>query len=329
VLIITNFERFPRSWVASDGTTGQSEFARSAAEFLAFRNDPRSVFMINCDTRLTLDLARRQLVPFAPRRPIIAVDLVLRRPRSLPQRLAGLGKRFLFSRVDTFVHYFKDHSAIDAAYGIGGRRGAFIPFKANIWNLRSDGARPDGEYVVCFGRSMRDFDTFFAAMERVAYPGAISDPAAAAVWTHGSRFSRPLDKLPPNVRIVPDDMSNESQAQVLGRAKLVVVPLIKGSLVASGISTILNAMALGKCVIASAGAGPGVTDIFDRELLSVPAEDPAALAAMIERAWTDDGLRRRTAQAGWEYARRCGSEQDLFQRLIDFVAERRARLTGP
>src|SRR5262249_40066104 len=152
-------------------------------------------------------------------------------------------KRFLFDRVDWFVHYFRDTTAIHAVYGIGADRAGFVPFKANIWDRHAAAAQPDGEYAVCFGRSMRDFDAFFTAMEPVGLPGAITDPRASAVWSHGSRFTRPLDRLPANVRIVPDDMTNASQATILGQAKLVVIPLVKGSLVASGISAILNAMA--------------------------------------------------------------------------------------
>ena len=102
-----------------------------------------------------------------------------------------------------------------------------------------------------------------------------------------------------------------------------VVPMLKGRLVSAGISTILNAMILGKCVVAT--AGPGVTDLFDHEVLSVPPEDPAALASIITKAWVDNDLRRRTAQAGWEYARRWGSEQDFHGRLIDAVVKWRTQ----
>lgn len=324
MLIVTNFERFPSSWTASDGTQGRSVQARGAAQFLSYRRERDAVYLINCNTSLVLALARQQLSPFAPRRPIVAVDVIVRRPVGLAARLTALGKKLLFGRVDLFIHYFKDLSLAHPLFGIGGPRSLFVPFKSNIWDRRAPAPQPDGEYALCFGRSLRDFDTFFTAMERTGLPGAIADPKGMGAHQHGSRFTRPLDQLPPNVRTLPDAGTNEAQAELLAGAKVVVVPVVRGSLVASGISTILNAMALGKCIVAT--EGPGVTDLFDAELISVPAEDPAALAAAIERVWHDDELRRRTAQAGWEYARRCGSEQDLFQRLIDAVAERRGQL---
>jgi glycosyltransferase involved in cell wall biosynthesis len=166
---------------------------------------------------------------------------------------------------------------------------------------------------------LRDFETFFDAIERAGCPGAIVDPQAASVWEHGSRFTRPLNALPPNVRVLDHDQTNESQAELLEGARVVVVPILKGSLVSAGISTILNAMILGKCVVAS--AGPGITDLFDHELLIVPPEDTIALASTISRAWADEDLRQRTGQAGLEYARRCGSEQDFYGRVIDAVVK--------
>ena len=319
MLIVTNFERFPERWTAVDGTCGHTVFAHSAPDFVRYGREPNSVFVINCDARLVLDVARKQLLSLTPRRPIIGVDLILREPRGLPHRMVAFGKKLLFRRVDGFVHYFKDFSAIHGYYGVGDARAEFVNFKANLWSQRSSAPQPDGEYVVCFGRSLRDFDTFFDAVERVGCPAVIVDPRVSLAWEHGSRFTRPIDQLPPNVRMVPYGTTDEDQARLLREAKLVVVTLIKGALVAP-ISTLLNAMALGKCAITS--SGPGVSDLFDDEVIAVPPEDAGALAHAIERAWGDDALRSRTATAGWEYAQHCGGEQDLYGRIIEVVARK-------
>jgi glycosyltransferase involved in cell wall biosynthesis len=319
MLIVTNFVNFPQRWTSADGTTGRTELARSASAFLKFRSDTSSVFLVNCAGRLVQELALKQILSFENRRPVIGVDMILRRPATIRARLSVIPKRLALRNVDYFVHYFKDLRALESVYGIGPERSGFVDFKANLWNRRVEGARPDGDYVLCFGRSVRDFDTFFDAIQRTGCPGAIVDPKSAAVWEHGSRFTRALNALPSNVRVLDHDQTNDSQAELLEAARIVVVPMLKGRLVSAGISTILNAMILGKCVVAT--AGPGVTDLFDHEVLSVPPEDPAALASIIEKAWVDDDLRRRTAQAGWEYARRCGSEQDFYGRLIDAVVK--------
>jgi glycosyltransferase involved in cell wall biosynthesis len=325
MLIVTNIASFPRHWTATDGTTGTTEFARTSSEFMRFRADPSAIFLVNCATRLVMELALRQSVPFGKRRPLIALDMVfLRRPNTLGERLSVAAKRFVLRRVDYFIHYFKDVSGFDSLYGIGPERSGFVDFKANLWNARVDTASAGGEHVLCFGRSLRDFDTFFDAVEDLDYPAAIVDPQSAAVWDHGSRFTRPLSALPANVSVLQDDQTERAQANELNAARLVVVPMLRGRLVAAGISTILNAMILGKCVIAT--AGPGVTDVFTDQILSVPAEDAGALRRMIEKAWEDDELRLRTGQAGLEYARRCGSEQDFYGRVINAILKWSAEL---
>lgn len=162
-----------------------------------------------------------------------------------------------------------------------------------------------------------DFDTFFDAIEQSGYPAAIAQPNFVSLREHGARFSRPLDELPPNVRLLPDDFSSEAQKSILRRARIVVLPILKSSLVASGISTCLNAMLAGKCVIGT--EGPGTSDIFKGEILTAPPENASALASVIRLAWENDELRRRTAEAGQRYARALGGESELYQRIIDDI----------
>ncbi len=86
------------------------------------------------------------------------------------------------------------------------------------------------------------------AMEMLPYPGAIAKPDPNGLRKHNARFTRPYDQLPPNIRVLEDDGSELSQIRILSGAKIMVLPILKSSLVASGISTGLNAMQLGKCV---------------------------------------------------------------------------------
>jgi len=253
----------------------------------------------------------------------VSVDLVLRRPKSPFSRVAVAVKRLLLRRVDHHVHLFRDLSGLRAVYGIGAEKSSFVTFKSNLAVAADVDVARDGEYVLCFGRSMRDFDTFFSAMERLPYPGAIVAPDFDSLRAHGSRFTRKLSDIPNNVRVLDDENvgsgSKNAQLRVLGGARLVVLPILKSSIVASGISVCLSAMRLGRCVIGS--EGPGMLDIFSDEVLTVPPEDPIALANMIQRAWNDDELRRRTAAAGLEYAVQAGSEQDFYQRLVDRISD--------
>jgi len=47
----------------------------------------------------------------------------------------------------------------------------------------------------------------------------------------------------------------------------------------------------------------------------VPPHDVAALKDAICRAWEDDALRKRTAEAGRKYAVSLGGEAELLQRV--------------
>ncbi|MBV9611972.1 MAG: glycosyltransferase [Acidobacteriaceae bacterium] len=318
MVILTNIENFPSAWQTESGFAGESRIVHSAREYLAAGAGlPAAVALVNCDPTLTLELAG--LLQVTQRRlPLVALDLVLRRPQSWPGRLAIPLKRLILRRVDLFIHYFRDLRAYERLFGVGPERSAFVPFKVNLLKESRPGYTPDGEYVLCFGRTLRDFDTFFAAMEQLPYPGAISEPDFPELKLHGARFSRTLEELPQNVRALDDDGSMQTMLRILERAKIVVVPVLKTSTAASGCSTYLNAMCLGKCVIGT--EGPGLSDVFQNgEVLSVPPEDPAALAAAVRRAWEDDELRRRTGAAGYRYAALAGGEQELYRRVIEQV----------
>ncbi len=315
--IVTNFGRFPRTFEAANGLKGETTAASTAADFWRHRGDG-TIWLVNCDPALTLQLGA--LKTFAPSGVfLIAVDLVLRAPTRWWDWIQLPVKRRLLMRVDHFVHYFRDLRGYERLFGIGADRSSFTPFKVNLvdrYEVHRQG--DDGDYILCLGRSMRDFDTFFDALEQLPYPGAITRPDPVLFAQHGARFTRDLAKLPGNLRLLEDDGGDESMMRVIRGAKMVVMPVLKASMVASGISTALNVMSLGKCVIGS--EGPGMSDVFDKEVLLAPPEDATALAGVIRSAWEDDALRARTAAAGFDYARGVGGEPELYQRIIDQVA---------
>lgn len=318
MLIVTNYTAFPARWRTTDGATGETAIARSFADFRRLGGRDDAVFVVNGDAHTVMQLVLARRLGLCPHRPIVAIDLIIRRPSTFKSRASHIFKRRPLSGADLYINFFRDTRGLADIYGIPPERCAYVPFKVNLDPSDVATAVRSEDYVLTFGRSMRDFDTFFAAMERLPLPGAIPEVDPAALVAHGARFTLSLDALPKNVRRLSDDGSSRAQLDMLRGAKLVVIPVVKASFVASGISTALNAMALGKCVIGS--AGPGMTDIFTDEIIAVPPEDPAALAEAIRRAWTDDALRTRTAAAGLRTAERLGGEADLVQRLIDRIA---------
>ncbi len=320
MLIVHNFRAFPEQWNAASGQHGTSIHAGQRADaFLQHRRNPEAVLLVNGNVPLVMELAGRMLV--GVRRPLIAVDLVLREPDNLAGRLLLPLKKTLLSRVDRFIHYFRDLRGLTRVYGIRPEHSSYVSFKVNLADRHALAPEPEGEYVLCFGRSMRDFDTFLAAMERLPdIPAAITRPDPQVFAAHHARFTRPISALPSNVRVLEDERTEESEIRILQNARLVVLPILAKSLVASGISTCLNAMFLEKCVIGS--EGPGISDIFTSEVLTFPPENPQRMAETIRRAWADAALRRTTAAAGRRFALQAGAEPQLYQRIIDEVALR-------
>ena len=273
--------------------------------------------LINCNPALTLQLGALFFFLRFRRKPIIALDLVLRRPVTKPSKLTSRLKKLLLRRVDHFIHYFRDWSGYEKYFGIGQDRSSYVPFKTDVGGTFAYKTSSDGEYVLCFGRSERDFDTFIKAMSILPYPGVIPDPNFSLLSQHSSRFTVPLSSLPGNVTIIQNQDDTEGALSMIGKARVVALPLVANRISASGIGTYLTAMRLGKCVIIT--EGPGSSDVLSEEALFVPAEDPKALAAMIRMAWEDRTLREKTAAAGRSYVERCGDSRDLYQRVLEIV----------
>lgn len=318
MLILTNFERFPARWTAKSGQTGTGEMAKSFREFAA-RARNAEVLLINGDSALVLRLCALFLVCPWRRKPIVAVDLVLRRPRTFEARLAVRFKKLLLRRVDLFVNYFQDITGYRRYYGIDGARCIFVPFKPNLRYRMEVDPHPDGRYILCLGRSMRDYDTFFSAVGRLPFPAAIPAPDFDQLKRHEARFTARMDQLPANVEVLDDDGGPESMFRIMQSARLIVLPILKSSLCASGVSTYLNAMLMKKCVILT--DGPGASDILTDQALICPPEDPEALATLIATAWENDALRNCTAEAGYLYALSLGGEPELRQRVIDVTCD--------
>lgn len=321
LVVLTNFSRFPEKWRSSSGVTGRAIPLRTAWEF--FRHSCQAdLVIINVDIQLAMKLAMLYLLVPSRRRPILANDVLLRTPVTLKAKLTLPFKRFLLSRIDHYSLYAPTLDGYQKYFGIGPDRASYVRFKPNVRFRYEYKVGPDGDYVLCFGRSERDYDTFFRAMEMLAdVPAAIPPPDFAAFKKHTSRFTYAVNQLPRNVRILEDDGSMESLIRIIENAGLVVLPMLAKKIAPAGIGTYLNAMAMGKCVITSHGVG--TTDVLrDGEALLVPPEDPTALAAMIRRAWADRELRERTAETGRKYAEACGGEQELRQRVLDRAIEK-------
>lgn len=304
--------RLPTQWQRS-GISGVSLYAQNCSEFVHHLRNSDLVVVNGLE--ITLRLC--ELFTVAPwlRRPLVAVDVVLRKPESVKSSLSAEITRRLLRRVDYFLHYFRDLSGYKKYFDIGPERSGYVPFKPNL-RYRID-AQPDadGEYILCLGYSMRDYETFFDAVQGLPYAAAIPEPDFRELRNHRSSFTRALSALPKNVRLLSDDGSQACLVRILSGAKLVVIPILKSSICASGIGIYLNSMLLGKCVLLS--RGPGASDVLNDQAMFFEAEDPADLRSTIRRAWEDEGLRLSTAAAGRAYGLSLGGEPELYDRVLE------------
>jgi glycosyltransferase involved in cell wall biosynthesis len=311
IRIATNFE-IPRAATAIDDvcltSTGEGmlEFAR-----ICLRSD---VVVLNIDQRKLMIAALLRRLPFVKFR-LVSVDLVLRQPKSFLGRFKAAIKRTLLSGVDRFILYFKDIEGYKRWYAIDADRVVYVPFKVNGYDRLATrpATTPQGEYVLCAGRTLRDIETFVAAMGQCGCPGVLLQQKRELLAAHGT--SEWVNDLPPNVKLVVDESDRlEDYLEFISKARMMVIPRFKNDIAPTGISTYLVAMALNKCVIIS--EGPGAEDVLADQAIIVPPENVERLAEQIKRLWHDDKLRAGVAARGYDYAMSLGGYDRLFSDVL-------------
>ena len=159
----------------------------------------------------------------------------------------------------------------------------------------------------------RDFGTLLAAMhgtelDLLAKTEMITDHDAASV----------------RAQIVRGRMDWADYRALFARALIVAIPL-RPMATASGIGTLLEAMAMAKPIVVS--DSPGLKDyaIPDETALVVPCGDPDAMRAAIRRLAADPALRERLGRGARAYVETFCSYRAVGQRMAHYL---RARVTA-
>ena len=297
--IFTNFRPLTRVVEDPESLVFEETGGWSAARALAAKTKPGDTLVVNGDTGFLLSLCALRATGQLRAR-LVGLDLVLPTPRSPRQRVAAPVRRLLLRQVDLFINFFRDLSGYDRYYGISERRSRYVPFKSNLWQYGEKLPEPvyPGDYVLALGRSNRDYPTFLRAMSKTGLPGVLVHPGNQVLRSHGSH---PInDPAPANVTLVEHHGNHLDWALHALRARVIVVPLRGDTITAAGISVYLDAMLLGKCVVAT--RGPSTTGLLNEEALIVEPESDEALGEAIDRAWNDESLRTTVAAAGSRYA---------------------------
>jgi glycosyltransferase involved in cell wall biosynthesis len=118
-----------------------------------------------------------------------------------------------------------------------------------FWDVSK--AKPNGgePYILSVGTEMRNYPLLFEAVKDLDIRVIVK---ASSAWMEKTRLKMPLP--PSNVEIITRRLSYIELRDLYAGAALVVVPLYD-TVQAAGITTILEAMAMGKCVIATQSRG--------------------------------------------------------------------------
>lgn len=104
-------------------------------------------------------------------------------------------------------------------------------------------------YILSVGVEMRDYRLLFEAVRSLDIDVIVK---ASSAWMAVGRDK--LTAIPTNVQIITQPLSYVELRDLYANAALVVIPVIE-TLQAAGITTILEAMAMSKCVIATRSSG--------------------------------------------------------------------------
>ena len=161
-----------------------------------------------------------------------------------------------------------------------------MPLNANAIDPSPPSEIAADPFLVAAGRSWRDYPTLLAALADLPVP------AHLFVGADDLPGLRP----PPHVTI-HREVPREVYLDYLRRCAFVVIPLVATER-ATGQVVLLEAMSLGKAVIAT--RAPGTVDYMEEGAtgLFVEPGDSNALREAIRRLWSDPDLRERLAVAG-------------------------------
>jgi glycosyltransferase involved in cell wall biosynthesis len=140
---------------------------------------------------------------------------------------------------------------------------------------------------------------------------------------HGTRV--PLESLPPNVSLLEHDGNRATWIERMRRAKIVVIPILPATISSSGIGTSIDAMAMRKCIVIT--AGQSTHGLITDQAIVVPPEDPAAMAAAIRKGWEDGEFRKAMADRARRHAEALAGEErlhrDIARTTREYVASSR------
>jgi len=154
-----------------------------------------------------------------------------------------------------------------------------IYYHADQQFFRPDGRPVDAGTICAAGQLLRDYDTLIDAVRDLPVKVQI---AAGSPWIDATL--RPRGELPANVTW--GKLTRFELRELYARSELAVVPILQNEY-QTGIATILEMMAMGKCVVATRTRGQTDTIVDGVTGVYVPPGDAKALRETIQRLLAD------------------------------------------
>lgn len=253
------------------------------------------IYTFECDLT-TFAFSFWQTIFFLRRPRHVVLQFIMReKNRSLSSHL----KYFFMKLVFSSIHKAICSASLEACYYQNAfnwpvEKLGFVPFHTSNHFL-SLPAVNDEEYVVSAGRIFRDFETLMKAMQQANYRTIIIAPK--------DYVKRKTDQH--NIDIL-EDIPSSKYEQLMQGSRVVVVALEDRN-ISAGQTVLLDAMALGKAIVATRTAATIDYIRHEENGLLVEAYNPSVLREAIDRLMRDAALRSRLGAA---------ARQDVLTRYL-------------
>lgn len=248
-------------------------------------------------------------------------------------RLVCVGHRLLTGRKKLFFRVLKAHKKMDrllvyastqeafatVALGIEPERVERIQFHADSRFFHPmPEIKPDPLQVCAVGREGRDYATLFTAMEGL--PEFTLQLTSASPWSKSADTSKQRS-IPANVSCAQKPYSDEGLRELYARSACVAVPLYATDFQA-GITTILEAMAMGRPVIATRTSGLSDVLWHEENCLTVAPGDVKGWQKAIQRLHADPVLAIRLGIRGRRWVEENATLDRWVSRVVHGLLEK-------
>ena len=225
--------------------------------------------------------------------------------------------KYVQSRISTLVLWTSAHRdfAINRL-GIPPEKIRFIPYYVDHKFYRP--MHQDTDMICSVGIEMRDYPTFIEAMRGLDIRCHIAAGMARGKLFDTVKAIYREPSLPPSLTV--GSLSPTELRQLYARSRFVVIPLLPTDS-DNGLTTILEAMAMGKAVICSRTNGQRDVIVDGKTGIFVPQGDPNALREAIRYLWEHPEVADEMGREGRKLIEEKFTWEGFVANIRDIVVE--------